>query len=128
LQSAEQDEVIRFIRALDGAYSRCTSLKNWPRTKTIDELVVGAAVGWSPSQRVSGTIIDTRGTVSYGAFARMVDYYAGGVRERINGRRGTLVGVLAARTAASAASAGRKLLLMATATKEIIYRLYKKNK
>jgi hypothetical protein len=38
-------------------------------------------------------IIDTRGTVSYAAFARMVDYYAGGVRERINGRRGTLVGV-----------------------------------
>jgi acyl-CoA synthetase (AMP-forming)/AMP-acid ligase II len=49
-------------------------------------------------------IIDTRGTVSYAAFARMVDYYAGGVRERINGRRGTLVGVLAARTATAAAA------------------------
>jgi pyruvate, orthophosphate dikinase len=46
------------------------------------------------------------------------------VKERIDGRRGTLVGVLAARTAAPAASAGRKLLLMATATKEIVYRLY----
>ena len=39
-------------------------------------------------------IIDTRGTVSYATFARMVDHYAGGVRERIDGQRGTLVGSL----------------------------------
>jgi acyl-CoA synthetase (AMP-forming)/AMP-acid ligase II len=49
-------------------------------------------------------IIDAHGSVSYAAFARMVDCYAGGVKERICGRRGTLIGVLAARTAASAAA------------------------
>jgi acyl-CoA synthetase (AMP-forming)/AMP-acid ligase II len=41
--------------------------------------------------------------MSYAALARMVDCYAGGVKERIDAR-GTLVGILAARSAASVAA------------------------
>jgi acyl-CoA synthetase (AMP-forming)/AMP-acid ligase II len=48
-------------------------------------------------------IIDWRGPTSYAALARAVDCYAGGVKERIDGR-GTLVGVFAARTASSVAA------------------------
>lgn len=48
-------------------------------------------------------IINSIGVMSYAALARMVDCYAGGVRERIDAR-GTLVGILAARSAASVAA------------------------
>ena len=48
-------------------------------------------------------IIDSRGAVTYAMLARMVDCYAGGVRERID-VRGALVGILAGRSVASVAA------------------------